>query len=279
MPSTPLKCVVAATALLLACAATTASASTPSCDPASFNDTTHAAACDAANALVSTWYSALEGTITKTQFWGGANGVQGIIDFMQRTDSRAFAPLVAQVKSRRPSWIVELLGSGSYDDMQWWSLMYLSAARVLGASGAAGGAVGGAVGGATSGGALDGAAYLAEGKAIFDHVWSEAYDAKACGGGLWWSKKKSYKNAITNELAVANAALLHLLLPGDTAYLAKAKKQWEWFNASGMVSQELGLVADGLGADCKSNGGSCCSGYVRRRGESERRSRPCSCSL
>ena len=262
MPSTPLTFLIAATALLLACSATTTSASTPSCDPVSFNDTTHAAACDAANVLVSTWYSALEGTITKTQFWGGANGVQGIIDFMQRTGSRALAPLVAQVKSRRPSWIVELLGSGSYDDMQWWSLMYLSAARVLGASGAAGGA--------TSDGALGGSAYLAEGKAIFDHVWSEAYDAKACGGGLWWSKKKSYKNAITNELAVANAALLHLLLPGDTAYLAKAKKQWEWFNASGMVSQELGLVADGLGADCKSNGGSCCGGYVRRRGETER---------
>eukprot|EP01043_Picozoa_sp_COSAG02_P103326 COSAG02_NODE_39334_length_418_cov_0.971787_1_plen_62_part_10 len=45
---------------------------------------------------------------------------------------------------------------------------------------------------------------------IFDHVWAEAFSnsSKECNGGVWWSKKRSYKNAVTNELAVANAALL-----------------------------------------------------------------------
>jgi hypothetical protein len=54
-------------------------------------------------------------------------------------------------------------------------------------------------------------------------VISQALDNITCGGGLFWSHDKSgfhYKNAVTNELAIANAIMLHPLIPEDTHYLA-----------------------------------------------------------
>ena len=133
---------------------------------------------------------------------------------------------------------IELLGIGSYDDMQWWSLAYASAGLQL-----------------------HDQPMIESAAAIFDHVWQKAYSnsSKECFGGVWWSKKRTYKNAVTNELVIANAALLHKAT-GKASYLQQALDQWRWFNASGMINQKTGAICDGLSIDshtyaCSGSGG------------------------
>ncbi|KAJ3465701.1 hypothetical protein MRS44_006359 [Fusarium solani] len=73
-----------------------------------------------------------------------------------------------------------------------------------------------------------------------------------CGGGIYWNKDRKYVNAIANELYLSVAASLARRVPGNTTYLEIAKKQWEWFEASGMINKN-GLINDGLNG-CKNNG-------------------------
>jgi predicted alpha-1,6-mannanase (GH76 family) len=85
-----------------------------------------------------------------------------------------------------------------------------------------------------------------------------------CGGGLWWSKEKTYKNAITNELFLEVAAGLYQRTPGDTvggggsaqglSYIEWALKEWQWFKNSGMLTS-ANLINDGLDTHtCTNNG-------------------------
>ena len=94
--------------------------------------------------------------------------------------------------------------------------------------------------------------YLQAAKTIFSHNTAGWDDT--CGGGLWWTTAKTYKNAITNELFLTLAAQLHLRTPGDTGYLTWAQRTWEWFSASGLIGT-TGLVNDGLSSACQNNGG------------------------
>jgi predicted alpha-1,6-mannanase (GH76 family) len=75
---------------------------------------------------------------------------------------------------------------------------------------------------------------------------------------LWWTRGKTYKNAIPNELFLLAAGRLHQHTtdPGRRAsdYLDQALREWQWFNASGLIGP-AGLVNDGLTADCANNGG------------------------
>jgi predicted alpha-1,6-mannanase (GH76 family) len=88
--------------------------------------------------------------------------------------------------------------------------------------------------------------------AIFTHNTGGWDDT--CRGGLWWTTSRNYKNAITNELFLTLAALLHQRTPGDTSYLGWAQREWEWFHASGLIGPS-GLVNDGLTSACANNGG------------------------
>ncbi|KAK4214403.1 glycosyl hydrolase family 76-domain-containing protein [Rhypophila decipiens] len=67
-----------------------------------------------------------------------------------------------------------------------------------------------------------------------------------CGGGIWWSKEKRYKNAIANELYLSVSASLANRIPTKKAYyLAIAQEQWTWFQKSGMINSQ-NLINDGL---------------------------------
>lgn len=87
---------------------------------------------------------------------------------------------------------------------------------------------------------------------------TNAWD-RTCGGGLWWSYARQYKNAITNELFFAMAAKLHRLQPSgvvqEWTYRTWAIETWEWFLGSGMINAQ-GLVNDGLNTpdSCVNNG-------------------------
>ena len=95
--------------------------------------------------------------------------------------------------------------------------------------------------------------YLAEAEALFAAM-AEYWDP-VCGGGVWWRRDRSYKNAITNELFLLAAARLARRAGTDRAerYLAWAQRAWAWFRDSGMIGS-ADLVNDGLDAGCRNNG-------------------------
>jgi predicted alpha-1,6-mannanase (GH76 family) len=62
-----------------------------------------------------------------------------------------------------------------------------------------------------------------------------------------------YKNAITNELFLTLAVLLHQRNPAG-GYLTWAQREWDWFSSAGLIGPD-GLVNDGLTAACQNNGG------------------------
>ena len=62
-----------------------------------------------------------------------------------------------------------------------------------------------------------------------------------------------HQNAITNELFLMQAASLYLAT-NNTSYLTWARKEWAWFNASGMINGQW-LINDGLSSSCENNGG------------------------
>ena len=77
-----------------------------------------------------------------------------------------------------------------------------------------------------------------------------------CGGGIWWSKDKTYKNAIANELFLSVAAhLANRVAPTERgSYLAWANREWTWFQQCGMINSQ-NLINDGLDlSTCKNNG-------------------------
>jgi predicted alpha-1,6-mannanase (GH76 family) len=92
--------------------------------------------------------------------------------------------------------------------------------------------------------------YLAEAQALFEAM-TAAWD-DTCGGGLWWSTDRTYKNAITNELFLLAAARLSRRTASATA-LDWALRTWRWFEGSGMINSD-GLVNDGLDGQCRNNG-------------------------
>lgn len=73
-----------------------------------------------------------------------------------------------------------------------------------------------------------------------------------CGGGVWWDRRRTYKNAITNELLLYASTRLYLAT-GEQAYRDWALRSWSWIESSSMIGAD-GLVNDGLDADCRNNG-------------------------
>eukprot|EP01051_Picozoa_sp_SAG22_P022033 SAG22_NODE_5114_length_1083_cov_0.985772_1_plen_274_part_01 len=234
-----------APALVAGAGSAAAAAPCAPCDGAGGGPATGAclAACEAARALNKQWLHQAEGEWEDTQFWGSGNAVQALTDYSLYADEYIgsgkyeMEPVIRGIFKARGTLKIELLGIGSYDDMQWWSLAYANAGVLL-----------------------KDQAMVSSASVVFDHVWSKAYSnsSKECGGGLWWSSKRHYKNAITNELAVANAAVLHKAT-GERRYLDQALAQWSWFNSSGMLNHKTGAICDGLDIDksfkCSGSGG------------------------
>lgn len=115
-----------------------------------------------------------------------------------------------------------------YDDEGWWALAWIRAYDVTGK--------------------LE---YLNMAESIFADMRGGVNGT--CGGGIYWSKDQTYKNAIANELYFSVAASLANRASGADSYLSYAKAQWSWFKTSGLINDD-NLINDGLTVN---NNGTC----------------------
>jgi predicted alpha-1,6-mannanase (GH76 family) len=97
------------------------------------------------------------------------------------------------------------------------------------------------------------ARYLSMAESIFSNMTTGWDDT--CGGGIWWNKSRTYKNAIANELFLSVSAHLanRVPPPEQSPYLSWAIEEWRWFAQSGMINSEH-LIDDGLTSSCQNNG-------------------------
>lgn len=189
------------------------------------------------------------GLYQTTGWWNAANAVTALTDLMRSTRNRAYVPVLANTfqhaqitvpKAEQTGPLSKMTGfpgflNDYYDDEGWWALAWIDAYDLT-----------------------NDPRYLAMAQSIFQDM-SGGWDA-TCGGGIWWSKERTYKNAIANELFLSVAT--HLAVRAQAAdrdrYADWASKEWIWFQASGMINQNH-LVNDGLTIDkttgrCTNNG-------------------------
>ncbi|HUS67958.1 MAG TPA: glycoside hydrolase family 76 protein [Kofleriaceae bacterium] len=158
------------------------------------------------------------------RWWNSANALEAVIDYSVLSGDDEFAwhaPNTFEV-NEEGEFINEL-----YDDEGWWALTWMKAYDMTGD-----------------------ARYLAMSEVIFEDI-AGGWDDE-CGGGVWWSKDRDYKNAITNELFLTIAARLYVRTE-KAEYLDWAEQEWAWFEASGMLNGD-GLINDGLDDACANNG-------------------------
>jgi predicted alpha-1,6-mannanase (GH76 family) len=173
-----------------------------------------------------------------TTWWQQAEALETTIDYSARTSNITYTNDIAiAFNDNRYAGFLNKY----YDDEGWWAITWIKAYDLTGTSD-----------------------YLTMAKSIFSDM-ARGWDS-TCGGGLWWSKARTYKNAIPNELFFTIAARLHQRTPGDImtggggprniSYIKWASKEWQWFKSSGMINSS-NLVNDGLvidGKTCRNNG-------------------------
>jgi predicted alpha-1,6-mannanase (GH76 family) len=186
---------------------------------------------EAVGALQS-WYNPRTGLWKTAGWWNCANALTAVIQHSQRTGERRYR-YVIETTFGRAQRLNPGFSNEYYDDDGWWALAWIAAFDLTGE-----------------------AKYLDLARTLFAGM-AAGWD-DVCGGGLWWTRRKNYKNAIPNELFLLIAGRLHQRTTGPgsrgSGYLDWALREWRWFRASGLIGP-AGLVNDGLTADCANNGG------------------------
>lgn len=172
------------------------------------------------------WYNPETGLWNSTGWWNSANALTALIDYERVSGDRQYLGVIAQTYAAN---VHRGFLNNYYDDEGWWALAWIEAYDLTGDR-----------------------RYLATATAIFEDM-RGGWDS-ACGGGIWWSKKRTYKNAIANELFLSVAAHLANEIGGTQReqFAAWAQREWKWFRKSGMIERDH-LISDGLTAACKDN--------------------------
>lgn len=184
-----------------------------------------------AAAALQNWYNINSGNWNSMNRWQWANAVDALENTYTRTNGMEYGYAMTDTYDQNASG--NFINDAGYDDEGWWALAWIRAYDLTGNS-----------------------RYLSMAKTIFSDMATNGWDTTTCGGGMWWNKAKTYKNAITNELFLTIAARLHQRTPGDGgggSYLDWANKEWTWFSNSGMINS-ANLVNDGLTTSCTNNG-------------------------
>lgn len=175
-------------------------------------------------------YTPSTGLYQGTNWWPSANELTTLADYAMLTHSTAYNGVFANTFALAPNQNAGFLNN-YYDDEGWWALAWIAAYDVTGNR-----------------------QYLGTASSIFADM-TGGWDS-TCGGGIWWSKDRAYKNAIANELFLSIAAHLANRSTGSerAGYLSWADREWAWFQQSGMINGQE-LINDGLDtATCKNNG-------------------------
>jgi len=198
----------------------------------------HAAKAQAAVDALQQWYVPQSGLYRTTGWWNSANAITALANFSRLARTDAYFPIFAntlhaapQSKDGGPGFL-----NNYYDDEGWWALAWIDVYDLT-----------------------RDPQYLRMADSIFSDM-RLGWEPASCGGGIWWSKEKKYKNAIANELFLAVAASLanrETDASRRPADLDWAHKEWSWFLHSGMINGRH-LINDGLEISasgiCSNNG-------------------------
>ncbi len=175
------------------------------------------------------WYNPTSGLYDTTGWWNSANALTTLADYSRSTRDKSylgvFPNTLVAAQKKFPGFL-----NNFYDDEGWWALAWIDVYDLTRDQ-----------------------RYLGAAEAIFADM-AGGWD-QTCGGGIWWSKDRKYKNAIANELFLSVAAHLALRVTDHQArqrYSSWADREWAWFEASTMIDSDS-QINDGLDSKCTNN--------------------------
>lgn len=188
---------------------------------------------ETATVVLQQWYNS-SGLYNSTGWWNAANCIEAVENDIFANNDLKYLSVLTNTYNLNDSDDFE---DSYYDDEGWWCNAWIRAYDLTGDT-----------------------TFLSMAKTIYTNIltgWDDS--ATNCGGGIWWDKTHTYKNAIPNELFLLASIRLHQRTPDDGAgagsFFYWATNEYTWFQDSGMINSK-DLVNDGLKAypSCANNG-------------------------